>query len=118
MGYSAVSAMLDAYLEPLAFAALPAVPSAFAAQAKEAKLRSAVSGTLKEVDSAALRAIRALPSYQSEMIAAVPGKQIEKTIDLLTSYGNVNLVNSDAAQLEADYESLHRIVDAGIFLME
>jgi hypothetical protein len=39
LGYSAVSAMLDGYLDPLAFAALPTTPTAFRAHAKEANMR-------------------------------------------------------------------------------
>merc|ERR1719201_1397937 len=34
-GYSAVSAMVDSFLDPLAFAALPTVPTNFVAHAKE-----------------------------------------------------------------------------------
>lgn len=118
LGYSAVSAMLDAYLDPLAFATIPPMPSAFRAHAKEAKLRSAVSGVLREIDEEAMAEIRGLSSYQSEMLSASVGTRIEKTIDLLTSYGNVNLVNESLEQLEADYASLHEIVARGIFKVE
>ena len=54
----AVSAMIDAYLDPLAFAALPTLPCNFRAYACEAKIRSAVEGVLKEIDQAALKQIR------------------------------------------------------------
>jgi len=118
LGYSAVTAMLDSYLDPAAFAMLPAMPSDFRAHAKEAKLRSPVAGILKEIDGAALKAIRALKSFQSEMIAVAPGKRIDLTIDAVTACGNVNLVNQDLAQLEADYEAFHEIVGRGIFTVE
>ena len=88
------------------------------AHAKEAKIRSAVAGVVTEVDQAALKAIRALKSYQSEMVGAGVGKRIEKTIDLLTSYGNVNLVNESLQDLEADYNTFHEIVGRGIFKIE
>jgi len=39
LGYSAVSAMLDSYLDPVAFAAIPSMPINFRAHAKEAKVR-------------------------------------------------------------------------------
>ena len=97
LGYSAISAMLDAYLDPTAFAALPVVPSDFKAHAKEAKLRSNVHGVLKEIDAGALAAIRSLASYQSDMVAPVVGKPIALTIDAVTACGNVNLVNSSLA---------------------
>jgi len=115
LGYSAVSAMIDSYLDPLAFAALPSVPDAFAAHAKEAKIRSAVSGFVTEIDPAALKEIRSLGSYQSEMIGIHVGSRVEKTVDLLTSCGNVNLVNASETALEADYARFHEIVGKGIF---
>ncbi len=118
LGYSAVTAMLDAYLDPAAFGALPVMPTDFRAHAKEAKLRSSVAGVLKEIDAAALKSIRELPSYQSEMIAVVPGKRIDLTIDAVTACGNVNLVNDDLKQLEKDYEAFHEIVGRGIFTVE
>ena len=78
LGYSAVSAMVDAYLDPVAFAALPVAPVRFRAHAKEAKVRSAVSGTLSAIDVEALKAIRSLKSYQSEILAAKVGGRIER----------------------------------------
>jgi len=118
LGYSAVSSMLDAYADPVAFAAIPTMPSKFRAHAKEAKIRSGVAGTLTEIDQAAMKAIRSLDSYQSEMVGTAVGKRVEKTIDLLTSYGNVNLVNESLEQLEADYATFHEIVGRGIFKVE
>ena len=54
-GYSAVSALLDAYFTPAAFAALPALPGAggLRAFAMEAKLRSAVAQHAERAASAA-----------------------------------------------------------------
>ena len=118
LGYSAISALLDAHLDPIAFAALPVTPSAFQAHAMEAKLRSGVSGLLKSIDTSAMKAIRALPSYQSEMLGVAVGKRIELTIDAVTACGNVNLVNEDLAQLQADYDEFHRIIGQGIFYVE
>lgn len=115
LGYSAVSAMIDSYLDPLAFAALPRVPENFRAHAKEAKIRSAVAGFVTEIDPEALKAIRSLASYQSEMIGIHVGSRVEKTIDLLTSCGNVNLANASLSELEADYTRFHEIVGRGIF---
>ena len=149
LGYSAVSAMLDAYLDPAAFAAIPTMPVNFRAHAKEAKvprapanapprshpalpptslprsrgvsrlqIRSGVAGKVVEIDAAAMESIRALKSYQSEMVGTAVGKRVEKTIDLLTSYGNVNLVNESLDDLERDYKTFHDIVGRGIFKVE
>ena len=57
-------------------------------------------------------------SYQTDMIAPVVGKPIAMTIDAVTACGNVNLVNTSFAQLEADYTFLHEIVGRGIFTVE
>merc|ERR1712070_374207 len=103
LGYSAVSACCDAYLDPAAFAALPHLPINFRAQAKEAKLRSAVEGILARVDTAALDAIRALESYRAEMISVEVGQPIARTVDAVSACGNINLVNEDLSALERDY---------------
>lgn len=36
-------------------------------------------------------------------------------MDLLTSYGNVNLVHESLTQLEADYTTFNEILDRGLF---
>jgi len=115
LGYSQVSAMIDAYHDPLAFAALPRVPQTFVAHAKEGNISSVVCGLLEEIDPAALTAIRSLASFQSEMIHVKVGDRIEKTVDLLTSCGNINLVHSSRRQLNEDYSRLHEICQNGIF---
>lgn len=79
------------------------------------QVRSAVAGTIVEIDDRAMHTIRALPSYASEMMAAAVGKRIEKTVDLLTSYGNINLVHASLEQLEKDYAIVNDIVSRGIF---
>ena len=66
-----MSALLDTYFAPDAFAALPALPGAtgLKAFAMEAKMRSKVEGTLDKIDAQKMARIRALKSYQDEMIA-------------------------------------------------
>lgn len=118
LGYSQVSAMIDSYLDPLAFAALPPFPTDPVGFCTEANMQSHVAGVLKEISPDALRAIRALSSFAGEFIDVAPGKRIEKTIDLLTSCGNINLINSSKAQLDADYAEFHSIVGKGIFSVE
>ena len=76
------------------------------------------AGTLLEIDPEALRRIRGLRSYVDEFIEVQAGQRIEKTIDLLTSCGNINLVNESKDQLDADYEEFHRVCSRGIFRVE
>ena len=110
--------MIDSYIDPLAFAALDWLPTHFAAYAKEANMSSVVSGTLREIDAEALAAIRSLPSYRSEMLHVKVGDVIEKTVDLLTSCGNINLVHESLQQLEEDYRRFHEICERGIFVVD
>ena len=56
--------------------------------------------------------------WQSEMIHVKVGDPLEKTIDLLTSCGNINFVNESLQQLEADYAHFHEICQQGIFRVE
>ena len=112
-GYSQISAMIDSYIDPAAFAALPYVPSNFVAHCTEANMQSFVAGTLVEIDPEALKKIRSLSSYTNEFLDVTEGKRIEKTIDLLTSCGNFNLINESKLQLDADYAEFHRIVHNG-----
>jgi hypothetical protein len=50
------------------------------------QIRSGVAGTLTEIDQAAMKAIRSLDSYQSEMVGTAVGKRVEKTIDLVRAH--------------------------------
>jgi len=118
IGYSAVTACADCFLDPAAFSALPHVPDNFRAHAMEAKLRSAVEGLLVAVDEEKMRQIRSLPSYRQEMLAFCVGKPIAKTIDAVSASGNINLVHSDLEVLQQDYSKLHEIVQSGLFTTE
>jgi len=118
LGYSMVSALLDATLEPEAFAALPPLPTAFKSYAMEAKLRSPVDGVLKSIDEKGMATIRALPSYTTEMLAVSVGRPIARTIDAVSACGNINLVNADKYTLNADYAKLHEVVGKGLFETE
>ena len=120
-GYSQVSALLDAYFSPDAFGALPTtVPPAKAASAHGAQVgvRSMVEGTIARVREDRFAEIRAVESYVGENLpssALVAGKTIEKTVDVITLYGQINLVHSSAEQLEADMNRVREIIDAGLF---
>ena len=117
LGYSHVSALLDAYTDGAAFAALPRTPSALRAHGAQVGVRSVVAGTLARVDADALGAIRGVASYVGECLPAslAVGQRIDKTIDIVTLVGQVNLVHADAAQLEADLATVQAIIDRGLF---
>ena len=49
------------------------------------QIRSGVAGVVTEIDPTAMKAIRSLKSFQSEMVGAAVVKRIEKTGDLVRS---------------------------------
>eukprot|EP00966_Prymnesium_polylepis_P161563 3733846-Prymnesium_polylepis.1 len=49
------------------------------------------------------------------MLTFAVGKEIAKTIDAVTACGNINLINADLAQLQADYATLHTLQEQGLF---
>ena len=117
LGYTQVTALCDAYLDGAAFAALPALPRAVHAYGAQVDLRSAVEGTLSNVDHAALDRIRAVPSFIGEFLPAylTVGGAITKTVDVLTVHGEFNLAHADEAVLRHDYDTVQSIIDGGLF---
>uniref|UniRef100_A0A7S4C380 ATP-grasp domain-containing protein n=1 Tax=Chrysotila carterae TaxID=13221 RepID=A0A7S4C380_CHRCT len=111
LGYSAVSAALDAAVDPAAFSMLPTRPANFKAHAMEAKLRSSVEGILTRIDEDKWKEIISMSSFKTCMLTAVVGQPIVKTIDAVTASGNINLINEDPKKLEADYKRLHELAD-------
>jgi len=123
-GYSQVGALLDAYYAPEAFGALPTtVPPAKAVKAHGAQVgvRSMVEGTIARVHEDRFAEIRAVESYAGENLPwsqLVAGKAIARTVDVVTLYGQVNLVHASETQLEADAARVRAIIDAGLFEVE
>jgi len=68
LGYSQISALADAYLDPAAFARLPSLPVNMKAFGASIDMRSTVSGTFSHFNEESLRRIRELPSYISEAL--------------------------------------------------
>ena len=115
LGYSAVTAMLDGYLDPAAFADLPVVPSDFSVHVMEAKLRSPVAGVLKSINEERWLAITRLSSFKSACVMVSVGQPIAKTIDACSASGNVNLQHESLEVLRRDYAAFHELVEAGLF---
>lgn len=116
-GYTHISALADATLDGSAFEALPAVPTGLRKRGSWVTVRSNVAGVLSAVDAAKMDLIRALPSYHSEYLppTLAPGHPVIRTTDACSVHGCFNLINSDAAALERDYEVAQSIIDSGLF---
>jgi len=120
LGYSQVTALVDAYAPNAdAYAALPATPSATRAHGSAIDIRSPVSGVVSRINEERLGELRALPSYLCEQLALpAVGEPIARTIDVFTTYGNINYTNADKAALDADYAAAQAILDLGLFEVE
>mmetsp|Transcript_12727 Transcript_12727/g.19116 ORF Transcript_12727/g.19116 Transcript_12727/m.19116 type:complete len:383 (+) Transcript_12727:1-1149(+) len=115
LGYSQISALADAYLDPAAFARLPSLPVNMKAFGASIDMRSTVSGTFSHFNEESLRRIRELPSYISEALDIKPGKKIRLTVDALTIAGGIQIANTDRAQMLNDYALIQEIIDRGVF---
>jgi len=116
-GYTQISALADATLDPRAFDMIPAVPTGLRKRGAWVTVRSNVEGVISAIDTLKMDQIRALPSYHSEYLppTLAPGHPIIRTTDACSVHGCFNLINADAAQLERDYEVAQAVIDAGLF---
>jgi biotin carboxylase len=57
-----------------------------------------------------------LGSYLFDTCHQIPGDRIERTVDLITSYGRVVLANADRAALERDRERVLEMDWSGVFI--
>jgi biotin carboxylase len=117
MGYSQLSVMMDVYLNggKKVFDGIPAWPREVNGGCYQVKMRSAATGTLVEVIESQLDRIKALPSYLEHFFSIKSGDKVLLTVDMPSVPGEVTLVNSDKATLEADYIELNNILHEGIF---
>lgn len=115
MGYSQVSALLDAYVHPAGFDALPAAPQPFAGTGMLVFLPSYKEGVLRAVPG--LERLAALKSFVRSALEVHLGDRIIKTINVFTEVGIAVLLNDDVAACDADYERLHEICARDDFLV-
>jgi len=120
-GYTQVSVMVDAYLSPNSFAAVPPTPlHPMLKHGAWVTIRSPRSGVITEMNEAAINRIRGLPSYLDEYIApfVVVGGHIVQTIDATTVHGCFNLAHADEAVLKADYDTAQLLINEGLFSID
>lgn len=107
LGYSQVSALLDAFLAPDAYAALPDAPRPFAGGGILAFLPSYKEGLL--LAAPGLAQVRQLRSCVRAALEVQLGQRVVRTVNVFTELGVALLVSDDAAQTEADYATLHEL---------
>jgi len=120
LGYSQVSALIDAYREKDdAFAKLPKAPTQPLGHGAQVGVRSTVEGIISKISEERLAKIRATASYCGENLpltsSLAEGQPIAKTIDIVTLCGQINIAHASKEQLEADLEFIQGLINEGLF---
>jgi len=115
VGYSQVTALLDAFLDGPAFDALPDAPQPFDGFGMLCFLVSYKEGTL--LASPGLDKLRQLPSHIRSALEVEEGTRVVKTINIFTELGIALLLHADPAVVEADYARLHDLCADDDFLV-
>jgi len=111
-GYSQVSAIVDAFISPDAFAALPALPPApFKMAGCNPFLVSKQEGIVRATPG--FDAIKTLRSFATVDQNVRVGDRQERTIDLFTQPGQCVLIHADADVVDADVAAIRRLEDEG-----
>ncbi|KAG8459935.1 hypothetical protein KFE25_010984 [Diacronema lutheri] len=117
VGYSQVSALLDAFLRPDAFAALPAAPQPFRSGGMLAFLPSYKDGVL--LAAPGIERVAKLRSCVRAALEQHVGKRVVRTVNVFTELGIALLVSPDRALVEADYARVHELcADAQFVIVE
>jgi biotin carboxylase len=113
-GYSQPEVALDSHMNEQAFSQIPDVmPSPFKASGQTLMLVSNFSGTVKATPG--YDRMRKLSSFVALQTGVTVGSKVELTVDLFSAVGVLILVNSDAAQLEADMAEVREMEKVGLF---
>jgi biotin carboxylase len=114
VGYDQIGCTVDAYLDPPAFAALPARPTALRASGCEVFLVARQSGVVRSLPGKA--ACAQLASYRGAEWQAKPGAFSGATVDCFTRPGAVQLAHVDPQQLAADVAAIRALEAKGQLL--
>ncbi|HDL8052697.1 TPA: ATP-grasp domain-containing protein [Yersinia enterocolitica] len=112
--HSLIDLSLMARISPNDFADITLTKPVLRRYAAEYFLSSPKSGTLKMVNIASQ--CSSLKSYGFTVCKYRAGDYLEKTTDLVTSYGRVVLFNSDREQVIADVQSITDLERAGMLI--
>jgi len=113
-GYSQPEVALDSHMNEQAFSEIPDVmPSPFKASGQTLMLVSNFSGTVKATPG--YDRMRKMSSFVALQTGVTVGSKVELTVDLFSAVGVLILVNSDAAQLDADMAEVREMEKVGLF---
>lgn len=112
IGYTVVNVTLDAWLDGKFFDSLPKDGYELKGIGYDVDMCCRHNGIVRGFPGEA--ALKAMPSFRSVSWECKPGDYIVKTIDCFTRPGCVQIVNSDIAQCEKDFEFIHSIEEMGL----
>lgn len=110
VGCNQIDAALNSIIDADAFDELPAVPPSFKNNGREVFLVSKQEGVVKVCN---VEKVRRLKSFAKMELAVQPGSTISPTVDCFTRPGSIQLIHPDPAVVQADYDEIRRLEDAG-----
>lgn len=113
--HSLIDLSLLVRISPREFADKTALQPVLKQYAAEYFLTSKHAGTVKSVEIESR--CNSLESYGFTVCKYNAGDYLEKTVDLVTSYGRVVLFHSDLAQLERDARAITEMEETGMFMV-
>ncbi len=116
VGHNQVDLTLDSFLDPRSFMKHMERPYTIGKHCMIKFLINYKGGRLKSV--AGRDEIEKLSSVRFVRMSVKPGDILPRTTDMMTSAGEIILVNEDPAQLEADYQRIAEMEKSGLFEFE
>jgi hypothetical protein len=115
-GYSQTKVLVDSYLDPEAFHALPQYPIRNGWFAAKCDLVSKTEGKL--IAMPRLEELKLLKTYAGHDLMVKIGGKLSKTIDCITTPGSIRLISQDEVELETDFQRIHDLEDDNFFVVE
>ncbi|KAF0688577.1 Aste57867_19822 [Aphanomyces stellatus] len=116
IGYNQVTATVDAYFDPAAFAALPAFPRALRAHGCEVNLISHDAGVIETVPG--MDSVGKLASYNFSTQKYGAGDVITPTVDVFTMAGSIWLLHENKDTLEQDIKRIRALERRGFWTLK
>lgn len=117
-GTSQIDLMIDAYLDPEAFARATTIPYQLIKYSQVIELASHREGVVRDIPLEALLHASAIPSYSHHKMNIGVGSNVRMTENLLdTHLGTIFLLHEDSEQINDDYLRIRELErDGGVLL--
>lgn len=108
VGFNQIDLTLDAYLHPELFFHAATLPYQRLEHFNQVLLFASEPGCIKNSEEF-IKAVSALPSYSDVRLKVSTNQRVLRTVDLITTLGNVYLTHPSEQQIEADYREVNRL---------